>query len=363
MDPEVEDRERPASVFHAERLQAALSGLVAARGESRESEFENSLRPRSFEEFIGQRQPVENLRVAIRAARARDECPDHVLLSGPPGLGKTSLARLIAQECGTALHSTTGPALERARDLVGILTKLKRGDVLFIDEIHRTPVTVEEYLYSAMEDFSVELTLDQGPDARVLPLKLERFVLVGATTREGLLSAPFRGRFGLLERLTPYPDEDLVSISLRSARLLGVGLDEGAARALAARSRGTPRVVNRFVRRARDLAQIGGAQHIALDVALEALRRIGVDEFGLEELDRRILACLARSGSRPIGLKTVAAAVGEAEDTIEDVFEPHLLRCGFIERTSRGRVITRAGCAAIGVEPRDGDGEASGLFG
>jgi Holliday junction DNA helicase RuvB len=363
MDPEVEDRERPASVFHAERLQAALSGLAAARSESREAEFENSLRPRSFDEFIGQRQQVENLRLAIRAARARDECPDHVLLSGPPGLGKTSLARLIAQECGAALHSTTGPALERARDLVGILTKLKRGDVLFIDEIHRTPVTVEEYLYSAMEDFSVELTLDQGPDARVLPLKLERFVLVGATTREGLLSAPFRGRFGLLERLSPYPDSDLVQIGMRSARVLGVGLDESAAQALAARSRGTPRVVNRFVRRARDLAQIGGAKHIALDVALEALRRIGVDEFGLEELDRRILGCLARTGSRPLGLKTIAAAVGEAEDTIEDVFEPHLLRCGFIERTNRGRVITRSGCAAIGVELREGEGEAPGLFG
>jgi Holliday junction DNA helicase RuvB len=346
-DPPYDDA--PASVFHADRIRAALAGLGSAPTPAREAEFENSLRPRSFDEFVGQRQAVENLRVAIRAARARDESPDHMLLSGPPGLGKTSLARLVAQECGTVLHSTTGPALERARDLVGILTKLKRGDVLFIDEIHRTPVTVEEYLYSAMEDFAVELTLDQGPDARVLPLKLERFVLVGATTREGLLSAPFRGRFGLLERLTPYPDEDLIAIAQRSARLLGVELETSAAQVLAARSRGTPRVVNRFVRRARDLAQLAGNTRIEAPTALDALQRMGVDQNGLEELDRRILACLARAGTRAVGLKTIAAAVGEAEDTIEDVFEPHLLRCGFLERTSRGRMITASGCAAIGL--------------
>ncbi len=350
-----------ASVFHTERLQEVLAGLATARAEPREAEFENSLRPRSFEEFVGQRQAVENLRVAIRAASARGESPDHVLLSGPPGLGKTSLARLIASECGSTLHSTTGPALERARDLVGILTKLKRGDVLFIDEIHRTPVAVEEYLYSAMEDFSVELTLDQGPDARVLPLKLERFVLVGATTREGLLSAPFRGRFGVLERLAPYPDDDLISIVVRSSRLLGMPIEPSAAQALAARSRGTPRVVNRFMRRARDLAQVSGESTVSSATALEALRRMGVDEHGLEELDRRILHSLARAGARPMGLKTIAAAVGEAEDTIEDVFEPHLLRCGFIERTSRGRVITRAGCVAIGVAPNDDPTRAESL--
>jgi Holliday junction DNA helicase RuvB len=360
MVPEPQRRDPPASIFHADEIAQQLGALEAERGP--DAEFENTLRPQRFEEFVGQRQAVDNLRVAIQAAKARGDSPDHVLLSGPPGLGKTSLAKLIALELGTTLHSTTGPALERARDLVGILTQLKRGDVLFIDEIHRVPPAVEEYLYSAMEDFAVDLTLDQGPNARVLPLKLERFVLAGATTREGLLSAPFRGRFGLLERLMPYPVEDLVAILERSGRILGLALDRDAAAVLAERSRGTPRVANRFLRRARDVAQVAGKPRIDASLALEAMRRLAVDEHGLEELDRRILACLARSGSRPVGLKTVAAAVGESEDTIQDVFEPHLLRCGFIDRTSRGRVITAAGCAAIGLDPSVAGDAGPGLF-
>ena len=313
-----------------------------------EIEFENRLRPASFAEFVGQERVVSNLAIALRAARARGEPPDHVLFSGPPGLGKTSLARILAAELGTSLHSTTGPALERARDLVGILTQLKRGDVLFVDEVHRVPPAVEEYLYGAMEDFAVELTLDQGPNARVLPLKLQRFVLVGATTREGLLSAPFRGRFGLLERLVPYPPADLVRILERSARLLGLELEPEAARLLAERSRGTPRIANRFLRRARDLAQVHGARAVDARLARDALERLGVDDHGLEDMDRRILACLARS-AEPLGLKTIAAAVGESEDTIEEVFEPHLLRIGFLQKTSRGRVITSAGARAIGA--------------
>ncbi len=338
-----------ASIFHGMRT-ASLDALLGSAAGSTEVEFENTLRPQRFDEFVGQRQTLENLRVAIAAAKARKDTPDHVLLSGPPGLGKTSLAKLVAIELGTTLHSTTGPALERARDLVGILTQLKRGDVLFIDEIHRVPAAVEEYLYSAMEDYAVDLTLDQGPNARVLPLKLERFVLVGATTREGLLSAPFRGRFGLLERLSPYPAEDLIAILERSARILEVPLSSAAARAIAERSRGTPRIANRFLRRVRDLVQVSGAERAEPVHAIEALRRMGVDEFGLEEVDRRILAVLARSGARPIGLKTLAAAIGEAEDTVEEVFEPHLLRCGFLERTSRGRRITPEGCSAIGID-------------
>ena len=329
-----------------------------------ELEFENSLRPRTFAEFVGQERCLDNLAVALRAARERGEVPDHVLLSGPPGLGKTSLARILAEELGAKLHSTTGPALERARDLVGILTQLQRGDVLFIDEIHRVPAPVEEYLYAAMEDFTVDLTLDQGPNARILPLKLAPFLLVGATTREGLLSAPFRGRFGHLERLSPYPVEDLMKILARSATILGIELDPGAARAIALRSRGTPRVANRFLRRVRDLAQIRREARIEAEVAVLALARLGVDDHGLEELDRRILTVLARDPDRPLGLKTIAAEVGEAEDTIEDVFEPHLLRSGFLQRTARGRTITDDGLRALGAEARRraGDDRAAGLF-
>jgi Holliday junction DNA helicase RuvB len=320
---------------------------TAPAAEPPERDFENTLRPSRISEFVGQKQVVENLRVALEAARGRGEALDHVLLSGPPGLGKTSLARILAGELGVRLHATAGPALDRPRDLVGILTQLGARDVLFIDEVHRIPAAVEEYLYTAMEDFTVDFTLDQGPHARVLPLPLQRFTLVGATTREGLLSAPFRGRFGLLERLVPYPEADLVEILARSAGILGVALAPDAAAVIAARSRGTPRVANRFLRRVRDLAQVSGAPAIDAPLARDALARLGVDEHGLEEMDRRILQCLARSTGEPLGLKTVAAAVGETEDTIEEVFEPHLLRCGFVQKTARGRRITSAGKRAL----------------
>lgn len=332
-------------------------GELESAGLARELEFENSLRPKSFSEFVGQTRVLENLAIALGAARERGEPPDHVLFSGPPGLGKTSLARLVASELGTNLHATSGPALERARDLVGILTSLKHGDVLFIDEVHRVPPSVEEYLYGAMEDFAVELTLDTGPNARVLPLKLQRFVLVGATTREGLLSAPFRGRFGLLERLSPYPAEDLERIALRSARILGLELEPSGARLLAERSRGTPRIANRFLRRVRDLAQVSGRARADAELVSDALARLGVDENGLEDMDRSILACLARNAGQPVGLKTLAAAVGESEDTIEEVFEPHLLRIGFVQKTSRGRMLTPEGARAL-----DASGGAGGLF-
>jgi Holliday junction DNA helicase RuvB len=355
-------------VFDPEALSEALApGVQGAADRSAERELETGLRPKSFTEFVGQSRIVGNLKLSIRAARERGDPLDHVLLSGPPGLGKTSLGRIVAHELDARMHATSGPALDKPRDLVGILTQLERGDVLFIDEVHRVPAAIEEYLYTAMEDFSVDFTLDQGPHARVLPLALQPFTLVGATTREGLLTAPFRARFGHFERLEPYPVTDLMLILQRSAGLLGIGIDDDAAELIASRSRGTPRIANRFLRRTRDLAQVQRQKVVDHTIATDALARLGVDDSGLEEMDRRILACLARNIGQPVGLKTIAAAVGEAEDTIEEVFEPHLLRCGFLQRTARGRTITRAGCTVIGVDPDHGDRDASdrstpGLF-
>ena len=338
---------------------AALEDLGTPGG-APERVTEVGLRPRVLTEFVGQGAVVGNLRVHLDAAMERQEPPDHVLFSGPPGLGKTSLARIMAGELGTSLQPTSGPALDKPRDLVGLLTSLKRGDVLFIDEIHRLPIAVEEYLYTAMEDFRVEMTLDSGPHARILPIELEPFTLVGATTREGLLSAPFRARFGLSLRLDPYPAAELEQIVRRAASILGVPIEDAAASILAERSRGTPRIAGRFLKRARDRAQVGGNRPIDAALAEETLASIGVDAHGLEEMDRRILRCLADHAPQPAALKTIAAVVGEMEDTIEDVFEPHLLRSGFLRKTPRGRVITDEGLALIGVEA-PGDPEQGGL--
>jgi Holliday junction DNA helicase RuvB len=312
-----------------------------------ERTLENALRPRSFDEFVGRPETVRNLRTWIEAARARQEPLDHILLSGPPGLGKTSLAYITAREMGVNIRTTSGPALARQRDLVGLLTSLQRGDVLFIDEIHRLDVRVEEYLYSAMEDYFVSIIIDAGPHGRAIRMDLQPFTLIGATTREGLLAPPLRSRFQILERLDFYTTDELVQIVEHSAGVLGVEVMADAERLIASRCRGTPRVANRFLRRIRDVAHAAGSRTIDLKVAAQGLERLGVDQKGLAEMDRKILLTLARNGAQPVGLKTIAAVVGENEDTIEDVYEPFLIREGYLERTARGRVITGAGLDVI----------------
>ncbi|MBI3817826.1 MAG: Holliday junction branch migration DNA helicase RuvB [Planctomycetes bacterium] len=325
--------------------------MTPIRSEPQLDEEFDGLRPRNLDEFVGQRGARDQLRVAIDAARGRGEAPDHILFSGLPGLGKTSLAQIVARETGSTLHSTTGPALERARDLAGILSQLRDGDCLFIDEVHRIPAAVEEYLYPAMEDYSVDLVIDQGTNSRTVKLRLAKFTLLGATTREGLLSAPFRSRFGMLIRLEPYPPEELIEIVTRSARLLQIQIDDAATLEISQRARGTPRVANRFLRRVRDYAQVQGAARVTLDITKKAFEALRVDGLGLEQLDREILSVLARQGG-PVGLKTIAAAIGEADDTVENLYEPFLLRQGLLERTPRGRVLTELGFAAIGRTPR-----------
>lgn len=323
---------------------------------AKDSKFEDSLRPGSFDEFIGQKKAVQNLQVAIKAARKRKEALDHVLFSGLPGLGKTTLARLIAFEMKGNLHTTMGPILKRPGDLVGTLTKLEDGDVLFIDECHRMLADVEEFLYTAMEDFQISITMESGLAGRTINLPLKRFTLVGATTREGLLSEPFRARFGILEKLEWYPDTDLVRILQRSSKILKTEIDEESAVTLAERARGTPRVANRYLRRVRDLAEVKSAKKITRPIALEALGMIGVDAAGLEDMDRKILKVLVRNEG-PVGLKTLAVAVGEEEGTIEEVYEPYLIQNHFLVRTSRGRKATEKAAKHLGEEPvRDEQG-------
>ncbi len=324
------------------------SGRLQAPGEmSEERAVERRLRPSTMDEFVGQANVVENLKLAIRAAKERGETVDHLLLSGLPGLGKTTLAHIVATASEVELFEASAPTLQRAADLAGLLTRLEVGDVLFIDEIHRLAPAVEEYLYSAMEDFVLDILIDQGPSARSVRIDLPRFTLVGATTREGLLSAPLRSRFGIHERLEPYEPDVLAQILNRSAGILGVGLDDDAADYLAGRSRGTPRVANRFLRRVRDLAQIESDNHISRAVAEEGLTRIGVDEHGLTRVDRLILRTIGRADGRALGIKTIAAAVGEDERTLEDVYEPHLLREGLLVKTPQGRRLTRQAYAIV----------------
>ena len=319
--------------------------------EQRSEDDQPRLRPGTFAEFVGQARVVKNLQTWIDAARKSSRPLDHVLFTGPPGLGKTTLAGLVAGSVGAKLVTSSGPVLERPGDLAGILYKLGEGDVLFIDEIHRLRTHVEEYLYSAMEEFRIDVSMDEGPHARTMSIPLQRFTLIGATTRAGLLSKPFRDRFGIQERLSTYKTASLQRIVQRSAHVFGVTIEPEAALLIGSRARGTPRVANRFLARVRDVAQAQGEPRITSAIASEGLGMLGIDEAGLDEIDRRYLQLLAEGAQQPIGLKTLAVALGEEEDTIEDVYEPFLIAQSYVRKTSRGRVLGPRGYESLGLEP------------
>ncbi|MBQ9089217.1 MAG: Holliday junction branch migration DNA helicase RuvB [Lentisphaeria bacterium] len=316
----------------------------------RDAVKETTLRPPSFEEFPGQHRVKEQLELFVKAAKERDEALDHILLCGPPGLGKTTLAYIIANERGTNLKSSSGPAIEKPGDLAGLLTSLEEGDILFIDEIHRLSATVEEYLYSAMEDFFIDIMLEQGAGARSVRLTVPRFTLIGATTRQGMISAPLRARFGLNMRLDYYDQESLVKIITRSAGILGVEMEAKGAMEIASRCRGTPRIANNLLRRARDYAQIKADSVITGSVAADALEMLQIDRDGLDEMDLRILEVIIKNfRGGPVGLKNIAVSLGEDEDSLEDVYEPFLIQQGYLTRTSRGRVATPKAWNKLGL--------------
>lgn len=326
---------------------------IVSNQRSHEDETDITLRPSSFDDFTGQAKIVDNLKVFIAAARNRGEALDHVLLTGPPGLGKTTLSHIIAHEMRAEIKTTSGPVLEKPGDLAGLLTNLKEGDILFIDEIHRLSPVIEEYLYSAMEDYVLDIMIESGPAARSVQITIPRFTLVGATTRAGLLTAPLRSRFGVVSRLDYYSHQDLYHVIVRSANILNVPIDEDGAQEISRRSRGTPRIANRLLRRTRDFAEIKGKGIITKEIAHIALSALEVDEYGLDEMDKRILlAIIDKFNGGPVGVGTLAVAVGEEAGTLEEVYEPFLIQQGFLQRTQRGREATALCYKHFGKESR-----------
>ncbi|MFQ5558961.1 MAG: Holliday junction branch migration DNA helicase RuvB [Nitrospinota bacterium] len=317
--------------------------------------YETSLRPRSLLEYVGQSSMKENISISIEAARKRGEAMDHILFYGPPGLGKTSLANIISSEMGVNIRSTSGPVIERQGDLAGILTNLEEFDILFIDEIHRMSNAVEEILYPAMEDFSLDILIGQGPGAKSVKIDLPKFTLIGATTRAGLLTSPLRDRFGIIHRLEFYSEQELGVILRRSARILKIAMDENGCREIAGRSRGTPRIANRLLRRVRDFAEVRGGGKITEEIAKKAMELLNVDKRGFDQMDRKLLfTIIEKFNGGPVGVETLAASVNEEKDTIEDVYEPFLMQCGYIHRTPRGRVATQAAYDHLGISVKKG---------